>query len=118
MVKEKSIEFSLMIIDVYKYLQEEQREYIMSKQLLRSATSIGANISEAGGSYSKKEFYAKLSISYKEARETKYWLELLFSSDYLNSNQYQYLLNKCEELCKILYTIMIKWYDSKKASSH
>ena len=80
MIQSKSFEFSLSIISLYKLLQNE-REYIVSKQLLRSATSIGANIEEAIGGQSKRDFLAKVSISLKEARETRYWLRLLQVSE-------------------------------------
>ena len=80
LIQTKSFEFSLSIISLYKLLQNE-REYIVSKQLLRSATSIGANIEEAIGGQSKKDFLAKVSISLKEARETRYWLRLLQESE-------------------------------------
>ena len=85
LVQKKSFEFSLSIIQLYKKLQNE-REYIISKQLLRSGTSIGANIEEAIGGQSKKDFLSKISISLKEARETKYWLKLLSMSDITESN--------------------------------
>jgi len=80
LIQSKSFEFSLSIISLYKLLQNE-REYIVSKQLLRSATSIGANIEEAIGGQSKRDFLAKVSISLKEARETRYWLRLLQGSE-------------------------------------
>ncbi len=80
LIQSKSFEFSLSIISSYKLLQNE-REYIVSKQLLRSATSIGANIEEAIGGQSKRDFLAKVSISLKEARETRYWLRLLQESE-------------------------------------
>lgn len=85
LVQKKSFEFSLSIIQLYKKLQNE-REYIISKQLLRSGTSIGANIEEAIGGQSKKDFLSKISISLKEARETKYWLKLLAMSDITEIN--------------------------------
>jgi len=76
-LKEKTFQFSKDIIDLYKKIIEEQKEYILSKQLLRSATSIGANVVEAQNGQSKKGFLAKMYIAYKEANETRYWLELL-----------------------------------------
>ena len=76
-VQKKALQFSLNIIDVYKRLSQEKNEYVMSKQVLRSATSIGANLEEALGCQSTKEFTHKVSIAYREARETKYWLKLL-----------------------------------------
>jgi len=84
-VKEKSYAFALRIINLYKYLSSEKQEYTMSKQILKSGTSIGANIEEAVGAQSTKDFYAKLTIAYKETRETHYWLRLLKDSAYLKS---------------------------------
>lgn len=101
----KSYAFALRIIKVYKYLAEEKKEYILSKQLLRSGTSIGANIEEAIGGQSKADFFAKLTISYKEARESKYWIRLLKDSEYLTDSQSIDLLKDIDELLKIIGTI-------------
>ncbi len=90
-IKEKSYAFALRIIKLYKYLCKEKNEFVLSKQILRSGTSIGANIEEAVGSQSQKDFIAKLSIAYKESRETHYWIRLLKDSDYIkkeNQNHY------------------------------
>lgn len=86
LVKEKSFAFALLIIDCYKYLSSKN-EYVLSKQLLRSGTSIGANIEEAQASQSRKDFLSKLSIASKESRETLYWLNLLKASNYLDDYQ-------------------------------
>ena len=83
-INERTFDFSLSIIDLYKFLVYEKREYVMSKQLLRSATSIGANTTEAQAAQSRKDFISKMSIASKEARETNYWLRLLEASDYLD----------------------------------
>ena len=83
-IQEKSYQFAIKIVKTSKYLVDQKKEFILSKQLLRSGTSIGANVEEAIGGQSKKDFFAKLSISYKEARETKYWIRLLFDTDYIN----------------------------------
>lgn len=104
-VQVKSYAFAVKIVKVYKFLCEEKREYVLSKQLLRSGTSIGANIEEAIGGQSRKDFYAKLSISYKEARETHYWIRLITDSDYLDPEKSKDLLNDCEELLKIIGSI-------------
>lgn len=104
-VKIKSFEFAKRIISLYQYLTDEKKEYILSKQLLRSGTSIGANIVEAECGISRKDFLAKMYISFKECAETKYWLELLYSSDYLNEKEYTSIMNDCEELRKILSSI-------------
>lgn len=82
----KSFEFAIRIVNVCKYLQDNKKEYILSKQLLRSGTSIGANANEAQAAQSRKDFIAKLAIASKEARETKYWIDLLMTTGYLPSN--------------------------------
>lgn len=88
-LKEKSFLYALRIIKVYKYLDEKKREFILSKQLLRSGTSVGANIREAQNAQSKRDFIHKLSISQKESDESQYWLELVFQSGYLAENEFQ-----------------------------
>jgi four helix bundle protein len=103
----KSFEFAVRIINAVKYLQNDKREFILSKQIMRSGTSISANIEEAIGGQSTKDFIAKLSISYKEARETVYWLKLLKATDYLNQDEANSLIQDAEELCKILSSILI-----------
>jgi len=100
----KSFEFALTIISLYKLLQDE-REYVISKQLLRSGTSIGANVEEAIAGQSKKEFLSKISISLKEARETRYWLRLLKESELININVDTYLMDSFE-LISILSAIV------------
>ena len=104
-VFEKSKRFAVRIVKLYKYLCDEKKEYVLSKQVLRSGTSIGANISEALCSISKKEFLAKMYISYKECSETKYWLELLYETDFLKKEEYDSIVNDCTEIQKILTTI-------------
>ncbi len=105
-LSEKSYAFALKIIRLYKKLNKEKKEYILSKQLLRSGTSIGANISEANGAISKADFSAKISISYKESLETKYWLSLLKDSDYLDDNEAVELIKDADELSKIMFSIL------------
>ena len=83
-IQTKSYDFALKIVKLHRSLVENKKEFVLSKQLLRSGTSIGANIEEAIGGQSEKDFYAKLTISYKEARETKYWIRLLKDSEYLD----------------------------------
>ncbi len=102
----KTYNFALRIIKLQKYLNEEKKEYTLSKQILRSGTSIGANSEEAAGSISKKEFRAKFFISYKEARETHYWLRLLRDSEYIDKNLAESLLSDIEEILKILGAIL------------
>ena len=113
-VKDKSFAFAVRIINLYKILTQEKKEYVMSKQLLRSGTSVGANIEEAIGGISKKDFRAKMSISYKEIRETTYWLRLLQATDYLEKQDFDSLFNDADELGKLLYTII---KSSKQAMS-
>jgi len=104
----KSFQFSVRIVKLYKYLSNEKKEYILSKQLLRSGTSIGANIHESISAQSKKDFISKMSIANKEARETEYWIKLLIETDYLNGNEkyVKTLKNDIEELIKILTAIV------------
>ncbi len=100
--KEKSMAFSVRIVRMYRYLSEEHREYVISKQVLRSGTSIGANIAEALYGSSRKDFLAKLQIAQKEAAETLYWLELLHTCKFLPDKLYQSLYTDCNELLSIL----------------
>lgn len=104
-VQIKSYAFAVRIVNVYKYLSEEKKEYVLSKQLLRCGTSIGANIEEAIGGQTEKDFFAKLTISYKEARETHYWIRLLKDTSYLSNEEAQSLLIDIEELLRIIGSI-------------
>jgi len=101
-LKAKSMEFAKRIVRLYQYLAHDGREYVMSKQVLRSGTSIGANIAEAIYGSSRKDFAAKLSIAEKECAETLYWLELLNSCDYIPDNLYVSLRKDCSELIAML----------------
>lgn len=104
-IKDKSYAFAIRIVKLYKYLCEEKKEFVLSKQLLRSGTAIGANIEEAIGGQSEKDFFAKLTIAYKETRETHYWLRLLTDTDYLTKEQSENILTDTEELLKIIGSI-------------
>ncbi len=104
-IKDKSIEFAKRIVFAYKYLCEEKKEYILSKQLLRSGTSIGANVAEAQYAVSRKDFLSKNYMALKECAETLYWLELLVSCDYLSEAEHKSLYADCEELRKLLSSI-------------
>lgn len=106
-VQLKSFAFAIRIVNLYRYLIAEKKEYVLSRQLLRSGTSIGANIEEAIGGQSNRDFISKVSISYKEARETIYWIKLLQATAYLSDQEASGLLNDAEELCKILAKILI-----------
>jgi four helix bundle protein len=101
-IQQKSFAFAIRIINAYKYLRSEKQGFVLSKQILRSGTSIGANVEEAIGGQSKADFLHKLSISYKEARETIYWLKLLQAINYLTDEVANSLLNDCNEICKII----------------
>ena len=105
-VKEKSKRFALRIVKLYRYLCDDKREFIMSRQLLRCGTSIGANICEADHSMSKKEFIAKMNISLKEAAESEYWLELLAESDYITQNEFNSMKVDCGEIKGLLISII------------
>lgn len=105
-IYKKAYSFSLEIINTYKYLVHEKNEYILSKQLLRSGTSIGANVSESFHSQSTRDNISKLYISLKEAGETKYWLKLLIDSDYIDKSLGIKLLKNLEEILRILSSII------------
>lgn len=105
-LKDKSYVFALEVIKVYRHLSEKQREFVLSKQLLRSGTSIGANIEEADGAQSKRDFLHKVSISFKEAKECKYWLRLLKDGQLLESSDADSLLIQLDELLKIMTAII------------
>lgn len=99
---EKSKEFAIRIIRLYQYLSDNKRERVISKQLLRSGTSVGANFAEAIYGISDKDFLSKAHISLKECAETKYWLELLFKTQYISENEFQSIDKDCTELIKLL----------------
>jgi len=105
-IKTKSYAFALRVIKLYKFLSIEKKEYILSKQILRSATSIGANVEEADAGQSKRDFIAKLQISLKESKETHYWLRLLRDSDFIDENQSESLITDCNEIIYILTSIL------------
>ena len=101
----KSKAFALRVIKLYQYLKEEKKEFVLSKQVLRSGTSIGANVKEGICAQSKKDFYAKFYIAMKEASETEYWLELLNESNYLGGRAFDSLYADCQEILKLLVSI-------------
>ena len=104
-IVEKSLEFAVRIVNVYKYLTKEHSEYIMSKQLLRCGTSIGANVAEAQRGQSIADFSAKMNIALKEANEADYWLKLLYRTQYLSKEQYDSIYSDVQELLGILISI-------------
>ena len=101
-LQQKSFNFAIRIINAYKYLKDSKKEFVLSKQLLRSGTSIGANIEEALGGQSKSDFISKISVAYKEARETSYWIKLLMNTGILSEQETNSLLADTEELLKIM----------------
>ena len=111
-VKEKSFDFAIRIVKLYKYLMEEKKEFVLSKQVLRSGTSIGANINEAQQAQSKKDFLMKMNIALKECTETKYWIDLLSATDYINQELKDSIIYDCIELEKLLTSIVKPTSDS------
>lgn len=103
----KAYAFALEIIKLYKKLVNDKKEYVLSKQLLRSGTSVGANINEAIAGQSKRDFVHKLNIALKEARETSYWLSLLKDSEYINPGEFETLNKNCNEIIKMLTSIIM-----------
>lgn len=104
---EKTFAFAVRVVKAYKYLVEEKKEFVLSKQFLKSGTSIGANAEESVGGQSKADFVSKISIAYKEARETRYWIKLLQATNYLDETQTKSLLNDLEEILRIIGAIQI-----------
>ena len=105
-ILDKSFEFSVRIVNLKKYLNKEKQERIMANQLLRSGTSIGANVTEADQAQSRADFISKMGIANKEAHETRYWLRLLHRTDYLNDEEFSSIVADCQELIKILQSII------------
>ena len=104
-IVDKSMDFAVRIVKLYKYLKDTKSEYVLSKQVLRSGTSIGANVKEATRAQSKADFNTKMHIAMKEAVETEYWLELLEKTEYITKAQAESILSDCVELIKILIAI-------------
>ena len=104
-ILEKSKKFALRIIGLNKFLREEKSEFVLSKQILRSGTSIGANVKESGFVQSRADFYSKMYIAFKEAAESEYWLELLHESGYIGDKEFGSIYADCQELLKLLSSI-------------
>jgi len=102
----KSYAFAVRCVNLYKYLCEVKNDYTIGRQLMRSGTSIGANVKEATRGVSKADFTAKMSISLKEASESEFWIELLRDTDYITAEQAESMLEDCQELLKLLMTIV------------
>ncbi len=111
-IVDKSKHFALRIIALYRYLINEQREFVLSKQVLRSGTSIGANVKEAIRGESKPDFYHKMNIALKESSETEYWLELLYEGKFINKECFNSIYRDCQELLKILMSITKKQHET------
>jgi len=104
-IVKKSFSFAIRIVRLYQFLTKTKKEFVLSKQLLRCGTSIGANVSEAQRGQSRADFHAKMTIALKEANETLYWIELLYQTDYLSKSQYTSLYADIDELLRILTAI-------------
>ena len=105
-IESKSFSFAVRIVKLCRHLQSDNKEFVLSKQLLRSGTSIGANVAESQQAQSRADFISKLSIALKEAVETNYWLRLLYATDYLSSTEYSSVIADCKELEKLLTAIL------------
>ena len=106
LIKSKSYSFAIRIVKFYQFLKEDKREFILSKQVLRSGTSIGAMIEEATQAESKADFIHKLSVANKEANETRYWIKLLRDTGFITTKEAESLIIDCEELIKLLVSII------------
>ena len=113
-IQQKSRDFAIRIVGCYKFLTEQKNEYVMSKQLLRCGTSIGANTRESKNAQSRMDFLNKLNIALKEADETEYWLDLLHETKYLDDKMYDSINNDCVELVKMLTAITKKLKEDSK----
>ena len=105
-VEEKSFQFAIRIVRLYRYLRSEKKELVLSKQLLRSGTSIGANVAEAQQAQSRADFLSKINISLKEAAEAEYWLRLLHATDYLSDYEFTSVYDDCVQVKKMLVAIV------------
>ena len=119
LIQSKTYDFSIRIVKLFQYLAQEKQEFVLSKQILRCGTSIGANIEEAIGGQSTKDFFMKITIAYKEARETRYWIRLLADTGYIDNQMKESLLNDIDEILRIIGSIQktIKDRDYKPQSA-
>ena len=115
-IADKSFRFAIRIVKLGQYLMNEKKEFILSRQIIKSGTSIGANIEEADGGQSKADFIAKCQISYKEAKETKYWLRLLEATEYIEPKLAKSLLEDCQEIIRIIQAILKTAKENKEAN--
>lgn len=116
-LNDKAMAFAVRIVNLYKWLRDDKKEYVLSKQLLRSGTSIGANIAESRAAISRADFVSKLYIAAKECRETQYWIELLYKTEYLNEKQYLSIKEDSEEIGKFLSSITKTIVQGKNAAN-
>ncbi len=107
LIQQKSYDFALRIVKLYRHLTEKKKEYVLSKQVLRSGTSIGANVEEALGGQSRADFMAKMAVAYKEARETHYWIRILRDSKYITDREASSVLSDIEGILKIISRIQL-----------
>ena len=105
-VEEKSFQFAIRVIRLYQYLRSKKKEFVLSKQLLRSGTSIGANVAEAQQAQSRADFLSKINIALKEAAETEYWIRLLRATDYMEEKEFLSIYDDCEQVKKLLVSIV------------
>ena len=105
-VGDKSFDFAVRIVKLYRFLCDKKREFVLSKQLLRSGTSIGANIREALQAQSKRDFLSKINIALKEGNESLYWIELLYAAEYIDEKQKESIYTDCNEIISLLVTIV------------
>ena len=105
-IQDKSFRFAVRIVNLCRYLQTEQKEYVLTKQLLRCGTSIGANVAESQQAQSRPDFISKLNIALKEAYETNYWLRLLYETQFLKPDEFQSIIHDCQEIEKLLISII------------
>lgn len=113
-IEEKSFKFAVRIVNLTKYIRRGEKEHVLTKQLLRCGTSIGANVSEAQRAQSRADFYSKMSIALKEANETNYWLRLLYRTEYLTEAEFESMRKDSEELLRILVAICRTASESRK----
>lgn len=107
-VYKKAYKLAIRIVKAYQYLREDKKEFVLSKQMLRSGTSVGANLAEANGAISEAEFSSKISIAYKECLETKYWISLLKDTGYISSKAFESVYGETDEIAKMLFSILKK----------
>ena len=113
LIREKTFAFAIRCVNLRKYLVEAKSEFVLSKQLLRLGTSIGANVKEALRGQSKADFGAKMNISLKEASETEYWIDLLFATNYISGQEYESMIADCVEIIKLLTSIVKTTFENK-----